>query len=106
MAKKKTHYCEMCCENKPADANNVPLPNGRIICTGCKKKYKGELKVYRIGCRWEAISHYEIPARSLEEAISIADDPASPLPPDPDYVPDSFRILRDTCEEMEGEEIG
>jgi hypothetical protein len=101
--KKPSAFCHICQQIKTITDDCVKLPNRRIICEECKSTT--ELKVYRVGCFWHVISHFEIPARCLEEAITIAEDPDSPLPPDPDYVPDTFEILRDCCEELEGEEI-
>lgn len=99
----KKAFCHICQQFKPKTKASVKLPNQRIICEDCKKNTA--LKVFKIACFWNASGHFEIPARSLDEAISIAEDPSVPLPPDPDYIPDSFEIDREACEELEGEEL-
>lgn len=107
MPKKKKEpiaHCRICKQVKLIEGA-VLLPNKTIICKPCREKYKDQLKVFRVGCFWQVIGHFEIPARNLEEAIAIANDPDSPLPPDPDFVPDSFKVDPESCEEMEGEEI-
>ena len=101
--KKQPTFCHFCQQLKPNTDACVALPNRRIICEDCKKNT--ELKMYKVVCFWQATSHFEIPARSLEEAIAIAEDPDVPLPTDPDYVPDSFQVDPEICEELEGEEI-
>jgi hypothetical protein len=101
--KPKMGFCHICQQHKPQTDACVKLPNRKIICEDCKKNT--ELKVFKIACFWNASGHFEIPARSLDEAISIAEDPDVPLPKDPDYVPDSFEIDREASEELEGEEL-
>jgi len=105
MRQKKSRLttCQICRELKPNTSECVDLPNRRIICKECKAA--SHLKVFRVSCSWQVDSHFEIPARDLNEAISIANDPSTPLPTDSDYVPSTFSVDEDACEEMEGEEI-
>lgn len=103
MPKPKTAYCHLCQKQKIKTQTCVRLPNHHIICDDCKKNE--DLQVFRIGCSWNVVSHFEIPARTLEEAIEIAEDPDSPLPPDPDFVPGSFKVDPECCEVLEDEEI-
>lgn len=101
--KTRSALCYICKEEKPKTGACVVLPNKEIICEDCKKS--ANLKVFRIGCSWSVVGHYEIPAENIEQAIEIGKDPACSLPPDPDYVPGSFEVDPECCEELEGEEI-
>jgi hypothetical protein len=101
--KDKKVNCEICDRPYVVNSKCVKLPNHLIVCEGCQAQHP--LKMYKVACVWTVTGHYEIPARNLKEAIAIANDPACSMPPDPDYVPDSFEIDEDMCEELEGEEV-
>lgn len=104
MAKKHEQvYCQICRGERVFNDKCIKLPNRRIICETCREQH--QIKVFKIGCTWHVMGHYEIAARDMDEAILIATDPTCPMPPDPDYIPGSFEVDTETCEELEDEEV-
>ena len=48
-------------------------------------------KFFKVACSWEVYATMDIEAESLDEAMDIAQFD-SPLPNEPSYIEDSFRI--------------
>ena len=53
---------------------------------------------YKIPCSWQMYGYMDIEAEDWDEAIEIADDDATSLPSNADYVDGSFEIDHDIIE--------
>ena len=58
-------------------------------------------KMYSVFVHWQMYGYDEVEAESLEEAVSIAEDPHSARPlPSADYVEDSFKVDYEATEDF------
>ena len=58
------------------------------------------MPTYRIACSWQVYGELLINASTLQEAIEIAEDDRTSLPPDSGYVDGSFEVDHQITEEI------
>lgn len=66
---------------------------------GLRAWKEGIMKTYKIPCTWEMYGVLDIRAKTMKEAIKIAEnDQTTDLPDERTYVDGSFEVDREICE--------